>query len=111
GYNSEFYNDYKNGIITSGDIFTDGTTETDPVVMYMEGNDLIVETSTLAPLSLVNGVLSVKSGVSNFQQNMDIATGVPGYEEAENRILILANRYTEVRVGDFLETLKEDPNN
>lgn len=111
GYDSEFYNDYRNGIITSGDIFTDGTTETDPVVMYMEGNDLVVETLTLETLTLVNNTLIVKSGVSNFQQTMDIITGVAGYEESENRILILANRYTEVRVGDFLETLREDPNN
>lgn len=46
--------------------------------------------------------LSVESRVSNYKQTLEIE--VPsGYVRSQNKVLVKADRYTEVKVGDFLE--------
>jgi hypothetical protein len=56
----------------------------------------------------VNWEIFVNSRKSNLKQTIEIE--VPnGYVEAPNKILINAQRYTEVKVGDFLEA-EVDPN-
>lgn len=48
-----------------------------------------------------NSVFNVQSRKSNFKQTIEIETPT-GYTRVPNKILVKADRYTEVRVGDFL---------
>jgi hypothetical protein len=50
-----------------------------------------------------NQVLFIQSNISNYKQSVEIETNVPGYTQQPNKILVNGSRYTEVKVGDFLE--------
>ena len=51
---------------------------------------------------LINSNFIVKSELNNLKQTLEIET-VSGYTEVPNKILVNGARYTEIRVGDFLE--------
>jgi hypothetical protein len=50
-----------------------------------------------------NQVLFIQSNISNYKQSIEIETNVNGYIQQPNKILVNGSRYTEVKVGDFLE--------
>ncbi len=49
-----------------------------------------------------NGTLYVKSEKSNFKQTLEVEYP-SGWTEVPNKVLVKRNRYSEVKVGDFLE--------
>lgn len=55
-----------------------------------------------------NNTIFIQSGKSNLKQTVEIEVPT-GYVREPNKILIKADRYTEVKVGDFLEAYV-DPN-
>jgi hypothetical protein len=76
------------------------------LTFYRDENDkLEVEfrgSSLMAISQTFNSNIDVFSQNSNFRQTIEIE--VPkGYTEEPNKILIDASRYTEVKIGDFLE--------
>jgi hypothetical protein len=52
--------------------------------------------------STQNPIISIYSEKSNFKQTIEIET-VAGYTPVPNKILVKGSRYTEVKIGDFLE--------
>lgn len=50
-----------------------------------------------------NQTIFVQSNISNYKQSIEIETNVAGYTQQSNKILVNSSRYTEVKVGDFLE--------
>jgi len=48
------------------------------------------------------GTFNVISAITNYKQTLEIEEA-SGYSEAPNKILVNSARYTEVKVGDFLE--------
>ena len=76
--------------------------------MYLENDgDIIIEfkdellSTTVSVDTDYNSVFNVQSRKSNFKQTIEIETPT-GYTRVPNKILVKADRYTEVRVGDFL---------
>lgn len=76
--------------------------------MYLENDgDIKVEfmdeslSTTESVDTNYNSVFNVQSRKSNFKQTIEIETPT-GYTRVPNKILVKADRYTEVRVGDFL---------
>lgn len=105
---SKFYIDYINGVITSGDKFVDNIDNTEnETVMYIDNNGALIANLTG---EYNNSPLKVISGKSNFVQNLDVAM-VTDYIGADNKILLLSSRYSEVKVGDFLEAEEGSPRN
>ena len=50
---------------------------------------------------------NVNSAISNYKQTLEIEVPV-GYKEVPNKVLVNGARYTEVRVGDFLEAFYDE---
>lgn len=103
---SDFNLNFKQGVINSGDYFKDGTNE-----VYLEMYDTVSGTVTkfktvegaIYTLSESSDLIVVTSNKSNFKQTVDIEVR-NNYSQISNKILINAARYTEVKVGDFLES-------
>ena len=77
--------------------------------MYLEGNgDLMVDfvdelLETTESINIeANDTFYIQSRKSNLKQTLEIEVPT-GYVQVPNKILIDGTRYTEVRVGDFLE--------
>ena len=52
---------------------------------------------------IVNNNIIIKSDLNNLKQTLEIEEPV-GYTQVPNKILVIGSRYTEVKVGDFLES-------
>lgn len=77
--------------------------------MYLDSNDnLLVKfmdilLESAEPLDLTtNQSISVQSQKSNFKQTVEIEQP-SGYTQTPNKVLVNGSRYTEIKVGDFLE--------
>ena len=77
--------------------------------MYTTNDDLTVNfldsdltTSILAVDENLNNLFVVNSNKTNYKQTIEIEVPT-GYTQVTNKILINGARYTEVKVGDFLE--------
>lgn len=53
--------------------------------------------------TIVNSNIIVKSDLNNLKQTLEIEEP-SGYVQVPNKILVIGSRYTEVKVGDFLES-------
>ena len=79
--------------------------------MYMDGSDNLtvkITDSTLSIPNLMGSLLNynqsinVVSDKSNYQETVEIV--IPSnYTQVANKVLVLGSRYTNVKVGDFLE--------
>jgi hypothetical protein len=108
---SSLYGSFFDGIINTGDYFTDLSTDLNHyLVMYIDSeNNLTVKflTEDLVSPELItdldaNTTFVVISEKRNFKQSVDIE--IPSnYSEVPNKILCNAARYSEIRTGDFLE--------
>jgi len=103
---SDFSVNFQQGVINSGDYFKDGLNEVYlemfDTVSGMVANFKTVEGGTYTT-STVTNTITVTSNKSNFKQTVEIE--VPNnYDQISNKILVNAARYTEVKVGDFLES-------
>ena len=77
--------------------------------MYFDsGNNLNVkfvdsELSSIMPIDVdLDSTFKVVSDKSNYKQTIEIQDS-PGYTPSVNKILVNGSRYTEVKIGDFLE--------
>jgi hypothetical protein len=82
-------------------------TDTNYVRFYIENNELNVDFSGDIDFNTIgdttyNSGMDIVSQDSNFRQTLEIEQPV-GYEVLPNKILISGSRYSEVRVGEFLE--------
>jgi hypothetical protein len=69
--------------------------------MFVQFVDSLLQTTEAIDIDY-NNTISIISRKSNFKQSIEIE--VPnGYVQQPNKILVNASRYTEVKVGDFLE--------
>lgn len=82
--------------------------------MYLENDgDLLVEfkdelLDATEPVNIeANNTFYIQSSKSNFKQSIEIELP-SGYVQVPNKILIDATRYTEVKVGDFLEAYVDE---
>ena len=48
------------------------------------------------------GTFEINSAITNYKQSLEIEIPA-GYTETQNKVLVNGSRYTEVKVGDFLE--------
>jgi hypothetical protein len=48
------------------------------------------------------GTIEIQSAMTNYKQSLEIEKPA-GYSEVANKVLVNGSRYTEVKVGDFLE--------
>jgi hypothetical protein len=48
------------------------------------------------------GTFNVISAISNYKQTLELESA-PGYVQVPNKVLVKGARYTEVKIGDFLE--------
>jgi hypothetical protein len=69
--------------------------------IFVEVVDDLLQSSEEFDVDL-NNTLVINSRKSNFKQSIEIETP-SGYVQQPNKILISASRYTEVKIGDFLE--------
>ena len=106
-------------VVNNVKVINDHSDYTHYLKMYLDGSTLNVtfrdETleSTEAIQTFVGGQYSigvessntfyVHSQDSNYKQTIEIENGSTGYIVTPNKILINGSRYTEVRIGDFLE--------
>ena len=82
------------------------------VRMYKVGDNLTLEfmDASLSSLSTTyNSDIDIISQSSNFRQTVEIEEPT-GYTSVANKILIDGTRYTEVKVGDFLELEVDESN-
>lgn len=108
---SDFYTAYYNGSIGTGDFFA-GTTQSVNYYfdMYIDSNVLTATIVDDAGANIYVGdvgdslvnyeTLTLTSDISNYKQTIEIESP---YTSGSNKILINASRYTELKVGDFLE--------
>tara|TARA_R110002153_G_scaffold6210_8_gene28452 strand:- start:7167 stop:11000 length:3834 start_codon:yes stop_codon:yes gene_type:complete len=113
GYTASGYNAYQvnenttNEIVTGVESIYDFNTK-HYLKMYLENvGDVKIQfmdellSATEAVDIEANNYFSVQSRNSNFKQTIEIEVPV-GYTRVSNKILVKADRYTEVKVGDFL---------
>jgi hypothetical protein len=109
---STLYTSYFDGIINSGDYFVDSSIANlrHYLVMFIDSqNNLTVKflTEDLETPEIItdldgNSTFVVISEKANYKQSVDIE--IPSnYTEVPNKILCNAVRYSEIRIGDFLE--------
>ena len=123
GKYSDFFQDYYNGVINEGDYFIGASSSTpyflgfsvsvgfsdNYIIKYYDSYaGSISQTGTMSVSDLddrsyllTNGFVTV-SNKNNFKQTIDIVEP-NNYVTSVNKILASQARYTEVRVGDFLE--------
>ena len=53
------------------------------------------------------GTIQVQSSITNYKQSLEIETPT-GYTQIPNKVLVNGARYTEVKVGDFLEAFYDE---
>lgn len=107
---SSLYIDYVNGKINTRDYFNflSGGDNTnvylepyiDDEILYISYKNYAldgIQTTDTYPTSI-----DVISNISNYKQTLEIEVPV-GYTEVSNKILVNASRYTEVKVGDFID--------
>jgi hypothetical protein len=81
--------------------------------MYVEGEILNVsfmdETFTAYEEVDINtsGTFEINSAITNYKQSLEIEVPV-GYVQVPNKVLVNGSRYTEVKVGDFLEAFYDE---
>ena len=69
--------------------------------LYVSFMDILLTSSV--PVDIIgNNTFYVQSDKSNLKQTLEIEVR-PGYVQLPNKVLVDGSRYTEVRVGDFLE--------
>jgi hypothetical protein len=127
GKYSSFFQDYYNGAINEGDYFVGDSSSTpyflgfSPWAGYSDYYLIEYYDSYAGSISKTGGTSSIVSGdrdyfftngfvtvsnKNNFKQSIDIV--VPdNYVTSVNKILASQDRYTEVKVGDFLEAYVE----
>ena len=79
------------------------------IKMYLDSDNILSTTfwddllfTGNTPLDVItNNTFYIQSEKSNFTQTVEIEVPA-GYVQVPNKILVTANRYTEVKVGDFL---------
>lgn len=111
GHRSAIHLDYLNGVINNGDYFVD-VDKNEKAYLFMDfdtaGNLTVKfrdeENAADYELGDVtdNSTLDVVSRLGNMKQTLEIET-VVGYDSPSNKVLVNGARYTEVKVGDFLE--------
>jgi hypothetical protein len=111
---STFYRSFFDGIINTGDFFIDDNEDKIFLNMSIDGNGVLtVDFSKIVKVNDLDTIVSAQPDVSNFKifvesrlsnlkQTLELESD-PGYFEYENKILVNTDRYTEVRIGDFLE--------
>jgi hypothetical protein len=81
--------------------------------MYVEGDSLNVsfmdETFTAYEEVDTNtaGTFEITSAITNYKQSLEIEVPA-GYVQIPNKVLVNSSRYTEVKVGDFLEAFYDE---
>ena len=76
--------------------------------MYVDGEALNISfmDDTLLAYEYVDtetaGTIQIQSAITNYKQSLEIERPA-GYAETPNKVLVNGSRYTEVKVGDFLE--------
>lgn len=99
-FNVDLIYDYNDRVYLKMYIENDGN-------MKIEFSDELLE-ATNSVATQANNTIFIQSRKSNLKQSLEIE--VPsGYIREPNKILVNADRYTEIRVGDFLEAAI-DPN-
>ena len=99
---SKFYKDFLNGYINTGDYFV---TNTDLVYlkMFINSSNNLMVSYVDAPIDLIIGnSINVTSDKSNLTESIEIETPY-GYVTSPNKILVNGSRYSNLKVGDFLE--------
>jgi hypothetical protein len=74
--------------------------DSDNVLRTTFWDDLLFTGNTALDI-IANNTFYIQSEKSNFTQTVEIEVPA-GYVQVPNKILVTANRYTEVKVGDFL---------
>jgi len=110
---SDFYTTYFNGGISTDDFFVGTTQSVDYYLdMYIDNtnSNLIVSLVDSVGANIYIGdsgdsldeytTLDITSNISNYKQTIEIESP---YTANSNKILVNASRYTELKVGDFLE--------
>ena len=110
---SDFYTTYFNGGISTDDFFVGTTQSVDYYLdMYIDNtnSNLIVSLVDSVGANIYVGdsgdsldqynTLNITSNISNYKQTIEIESP---YTANSNKILVNASRYTELKVGDFLE--------
>jgi hypothetical protein len=69
--------------------------------LEVQFTDVLLQ-STEAVNTKGNNTIYVQSSLSNLKQTVEIETPL-GYTQVPNKVLVSGSRYTELRVGDFLE--------
>ena len=77
--------------------------------MYLDNNnnlsakflDVLLDSTVSADIE-ANNTIYIQSEKSNFKQSLELELPT-GYVQVPNKVLINGSRYTEVKVGDFLE--------
>ena len=88
------------------------TSQTFYLKFYTVNDILTVEftgSSLTSPATSYNRTLDIVSQDSNFRQTLEIEEPT-GYTVISNKVLVNADRYTEVKIGDFLEALVDENN-
>ena len=108
GKYSDFYTDFYNGDINTGDYFIGLGADEDEkfyLKLFFDGNNVITvyyvdQNGSVLELNdtLSNNTISVVSAKSNLKETVDVHTVV-----SANKILINGERYSNIKVGDFLE--------
>ena len=83
--------------------------------MYLDENENIIAFFKNEALDAIESLsdrtsantIYIQSANSNYKQTIEIEVPA-GYTEVQNRILVNGSRYTEVRVGDFLEAYYDE---
>ena len=78
--------------------FRDETLESSEILRTFDGGQYLVAGDVKS-----TNTFYVHSQDSNYKQTIEIENGQTGYVVVPNKILVNGSRFTEVRVGDFLE--------
>ena len=81
--------------------------------MYVDGDSLNISfmNDTFTSYENVNtntaGTFEINSAITNYKQSLEIEVPT-GYVQNPNKVLVNGSRYTEVKVGDFLEAFYDE---
>lgn len=107
---STLYTDYINGKINTRDYFVaqSGGFDTNIYLQkYLDGETLYItfKNEDFTGDQILDGFvdnITIVSNISNYKQTLEIEVPV-GYTQVSNKILVKSSRYTEIKVGDFLD--------